>query len=81
MKPVLRAVLVCGSAWVVYALLLAHLSQQDPVFGFLVGRDWTMALRVLLLLVLRLFLVLCAPAWMLWRVVSFVEQRWLGRRP
>ena len=75
MKGWLKALGTVAVAWFVEWLLARWLVWQDAVTGLLVPRSLSTVSLVALLLVLRLFLIFVAPAWLLWRVVSAVERR------
>ena len=74
MRGWLKALGTLAVAWFVEWVLARWLVWQDVVTGLLVQRSVSTVLQVTLLLGLRLFLILVAPAWLLWRVVSSVER-------
>ena len=75
MRRTLAIAALCIAAWLLQAGLAGYLSRHDVIAALLVQRDTTAAIIVASVLVLRLFLLLLAPGWLLWLVVAGVESR------
>ena len=79
MKGWLKVLVTLAVAWLGEWLLAGYLVGRDVIALLLVQRSLSALLLVALLLGLRLFLILVAPAWFLWRIVSWAERRVTAR--
>jgi hypothetical protein len=75
MKRVVIVLAICAAASAAQAGLARYLAQHDVVAALLVERDPSAGALVAVVIALRLFLILLAPGWLLWLVVSRAERR------
>ncbi len=73
MKGWLKALVTVAVAWLAHAGLAGYLAEHDVVAALLVHRGVSAVLLIALLILLRLFLILVAPAWLLYRVATQIS--------
>jgi hypothetical protein len=79
MRGWLKTLALVAAAWLAQVRLADWLILHDAVALLLVQRSPLVVLLVVLLLLARFFLMFVAPAWALWRIVSWAERRITGR--